>query len=108
MTGRFQKETRNVTDEYNPSLIAKVIPSVFFTSGCHVARRIDFRELVRDLFSLYKTRIWMQQLEPEMTQSVGTMQSTYSPQVHVMSMSNGSQSDEHLDMRMGMGGGPMI
>ena len=25
--------------------------------------QIDFRELVRDLFSMYKTRIWMQQLE---------------------------------------------
>jgi len=25
--------------------------------------RIDFRELVRDLFSMYKTRIWMQQLD---------------------------------------------
>ncbi|KAG5191171.1 PSP1 C-terminal conserved region-domain-containing protein, partial [Tribonema minus] len=26
--------------------------------------RIDFRELVRDLFALYKTRIWMQQVDP--------------------------------------------
>ena len=26
-------------------------------------RRIDFRELVRDLFALYKTRIWLQQIE---------------------------------------------
>ena len=26
-------------------------------------RRIDFRELVRDLFSVYKTRIWLQQME---------------------------------------------
>jgi PSP1 C-terminal conserved region len=25
--------------------------------------RVDFRELVRDLFSIYKTRIWMQQLD---------------------------------------------
>merc|ERR1719296_614460 len=25
--------------------------------------RIDFRELVRDLFSIYKTRIWMEQLD---------------------------------------------
>ncbi|CAB9517051.1 PSP1 domain protein [Seminavis robusta] len=29
--------------------------------------RIDFRELVRDLFSMYKTRIWMQQLDKNMT-----------------------------------------
>ena len=26
-------------------------------------RRIDFRELVSELFSLYKTRIWMQQVD---------------------------------------------
>lgn len=26
-------------------------------------RRVDFRELVRDLFSLFKTRIWMQKLD---------------------------------------------
>jgi len=25
--------------------------------------RVDFRELVRDLFSIYKTRIWMQHLD---------------------------------------------
>lgn len=29
------------------------------------AGRIDFRELVRDLFSIYKTRIWMQQIDKE-------------------------------------------
>jgi hypothetical protein len=28
----------------------------------HADGRIDFRELVRDLFALYKTRIWMQQV----------------------------------------------
>ena len=27
--------------------------------------RIDFRELVRDLFSIYKTRIWMQQVNKD-------------------------------------------
>ena len=31
----------------------------FFEAEC----RIDFRDLVRDLFSIYKTRIWMQQLD---------------------------------------------
>lgn len=47
----------------------------------HNSRRIDFRELVRDLFSLYKTRIWMQQLEPETNPSGAPMQqSSYSPQ----------------------------
>jgi len=35
--------------------------------------RIDFRELVRDLFSTYKTRIWMQQLDKD---SNGTSGST--------------------------------
>ena len=29
-----------------------------------LSRRIDFREFVRDLFGLYKTRIWMQQVDP--------------------------------------------
>jgi hypothetical protein len=29
--------------------------------------RVDFRELVRDLFSMYKTRIWMQQLDKTAT-----------------------------------------
>ncbi|RHY23214.1 hypothetical protein DYB32_009274 [Aphanomyces invadans] len=28
-------------------------------------RRIDFRELVRDLFAIYKTRIWLQQVVPK-------------------------------------------
>ena len=35
----------------------------FFEAEC----RIDFRELVRDLFSMYKTRIWMQQLDKNIT-----------------------------------------
>lgn len=33
----------------------------FFEAG----GRIDFRELVRDLFSIYKTRIWMQQVNKD-------------------------------------------
>lgn len=33
--------------------------------------RIDFRELVRDLFSMYKTRIWMQQLDKNNCSTVG-------------------------------------
>lgn len=33
--------------------------------------RIDFRELVRDLFSMYKTRIWMQQLDKNGTGHTG-------------------------------------
>jgi hypothetical protein len=35
----------------------------FFTAD----GRVDFRELVRDLFSMYKTRIWMQQLDKTTT-----------------------------------------
>jgi PSP1 C-terminal conserved region len=31
--------------------------------------RVDFRELVRDLFSMYKTRIWMQQLDKNTSSS---------------------------------------
>jgi cell fate regulator YaaT (PSP1 superfamily) len=31
--------------------------------------RVDFRELVRDLFSMYKTRIWMQQLDKNTSMS---------------------------------------
>lgn len=34
--------------------------------------RVDFRELVRDLFSIYKTRIWMQQLDKSATTAGGT------------------------------------
>lgn len=33
--------------------------------------RIDFRELVRDLFSMYKTRIWMQQLDKHNCSTAG-------------------------------------
>jgi hypothetical protein len=33
-------------------------------------RRIDFRELVSELFSLYKTRIWMQQVDISTVSSV--------------------------------------
>lgn len=33
--------------------------------------RVDFRELVRDLFSMYKTRIWMQQLDKNVTTAGG-------------------------------------
>jgi len=34
--------------------------------------RVDFRELVRDLFSMYKTRIWMQQLDKTTSSSCPT------------------------------------
>lgn len=36
-------------------------------------RRVDFREFVRDLFAVYKTRIWMQQASPsDVIDSVGS------------------------------------
>lgn len=35
--------------------------------------RVDFRELVRDLFSMYKTRIWMQQLDKNTSTSAQAM-----------------------------------
>lgn len=35
--------------------------------------RVDFRELVRDLFSMYKTRIWMQQLDKNTSTSAPAM-----------------------------------
>jgi cell fate regulator YaaT (PSP1 superfamily) len=51
--------------------------------------RIDFRELVRDLFSMYKTRIWMQQLDktPALTTAGGIEYGT-SPPEHIESMEN--------------------
>ncbi|KAF9083963.1 hypothetical protein BGX23_010949 [Mortierella sp. AD031] len=43
-------------------------------------RRIDFRELVRDLFKMYKTRIWMYALSPSMASaSNSALQSTSPP-----------------------------
>ena len=35
--------------------------------------RVDFRELVRDLFSMYKTRIWMQQIDKSTASSAMAM-----------------------------------
>jgi hypothetical protein len=42
--------------------------------------RVDFRELVRDLFSIYKTRIWMQQLDKN---TASTCQAAMNPSVQV-------------------------
>jgi hypothetical protein len=43
--------------------------------------RIDFRELVRDLFSIYKTRIWMQQLDKSTSATCPTAATTPQPLV---------------------------
>jgi cell fate regulator YaaT (PSP1 superfamily) len=42
--------------------------------------RVDFRELVRDLFSIYKTRIWMQQLDKN---TASACQAAVNPSVQV-------------------------
>ncbi|KAF9147483.1 hypothetical protein BG015_010886 [Linnemannia schmuckeri] len=39
----------------------------------HADHRIDFRELVRDLFKIYKTRIWMYAVNPTMSSSAAPM-----------------------------------
>ena len=48
--------------------------------------RVDFRELVRDLFSMYKTRIWMQQLDKNTS---GSNQAIMAPQTANMQMDFG-------------------
>ncbi|KAI1315133.1 hypothetical protein EDD11_001280 [Mortierella claussenii] len=42
-------------------------------------RRIDFRELVRDLFKIYKTRIWMYAVSPSMAQASAAALRSSSP-----------------------------
>jgi hypothetical protein len=49
--------------------------------------RVDFRELVRDLFSMYKTRIWMQQLDKNTSMS---NQAIVAPQAATMQMDYGT------------------
>jgi hypothetical protein len=49
--------------------------------------RVDFRELVRDLFSMYKTRIWMQQLDKNTSMS---NQAIVAPQAASMQMDYGT------------------
>jgi cell fate regulator YaaT (PSP1 superfamily) len=41
--------------------------------------RVDFRELVRDLFSIYKTRIWMQQLDKNASSGTQPVSRGHSP-----------------------------
>lgn len=67
--------------------------------------RVDFRELVRDLFSMYKTRIWMQQLDkstgsscpaaPEELQSVVMDYGTpiIAPESEYSEFANGTSGD---------------
>ncbi|KAG0060274.1 hypothetical protein BGZ89_012406 [Linnemannia elongata] len=45
----------------------------------HADHRIDFRELVRDLFKIYKTRIWMYAVNPTMSSSTAPMSPLQAP-----------------------------
>ncbi|KAG0311179.1 hypothetical protein BGZ97_012020 [Linnemannia gamsii] len=45
----------------------------------HADHRIDFRELVRDLFKIYKTRIWMYAVNPTTTSSTAPMSPSQAP-----------------------------
>ncbi|KAF8936857.1 hypothetical protein BGZ47_009298 [Haplosporangium gracile] len=45
----------------------------------HADHRIDFRELVRDLFKIYKTRIWMYAVNPTMSSSAAPMSPLQAP-----------------------------
>lgn len=45
--------------------------------------RVDFRELVRDLFSMYKTRIWMQQIDKNTSTAAQAMMSPPSKDLQV-------------------------
>jgi PSP1 C-terminal conserved region len=49
--------------------------------------RVDFRELVRDLFSMYKTRIWMQQLDKN---TANASQAMISPHPSALQMDYGT------------------
>lgn len=49
--------------------------------------RVDFRELVRDLFSMYKTRIWMQQLDKN---TANPSQAMISPHPSTLQMDYGT------------------
>ncbi|CAM9399169.1 unnamed protein product [Chrysoparadoxa australica] len=59
----------------------------------HAEGRVDFRELVRDLFALYKTRIWMQQVEPSHLQASAR---SYDGSSHISSL--GMQPPGMVDM----------
>ncbi|KAF9910545.1 hypothetical protein EC991_006363, partial [Linnemannia zychae] len=60
-------------------------------------RRIDFRELVRDLFKMYKTRIWMYALSPSMANnsSAGLQSSSPPPTPHAHQHHNHQQQRHH-------------
>lgn len=45
--------------------------------------RVDFRELVRDLFSIYKTRIWMQQLDKNTSTSAQAIICPQTANMHI-------------------------
>ncbi|KAH8827779.1 PSP1 C-terminal conserved region-domain-containing protein [Flagelloscypha sp. PMI_526] len=57
-------------------------------------KRIDFRELVRELFRLYKTRIWMAALQaPAIPPNLATPDSVH---VHAQSLSGDDHAQDHI------------
>ncbi len=69
----------------------------FFEASC----RVDFRELVRDLFSIYKTRIWMQQIDKVPGSHVPIPTSTESN--HVYGINNDTSQSNPYSNLMGSG-----
>lgn len=67
--------------------------------------RVDFRELVRDLFSMYKTRIWMQQLDKSSAATCPT--APEEPQAVVMDYGTPiiAPASEYSDYATGTSGG---
>ncbi|KAG0347045.1 hypothetical protein BG005_000402 [Podila minutissima] len=69
-------------------------------------RRIDFRELVRDLFKIYKTRIWMYAVNPLMSSGISTSgpsASNSSLTSHNTSGHSGSDATSPLGLSRGCG-----
>jgi len=74
----------------------------FFEANC----RVDFRELVRDLFSIYKTRIWMQQIDkvPGSPLPLGSMTSGSTknlPTYGIDSVASNNSNSSNRDGRFG-------
>lgn len=64
------------------SVLGMFVMIAYICTCMHVfCRRVDFRDLVRDLFALYKTRIWMAQVdssfEPNLDASMALLTGQY-------------------------------
>lgn len=62
LDAEFQFDRQKLTIVFKASGYVSSPTSDLLTMGVF-GRRIDFRELVRDLYSVYETRIWMSQIE---------------------------------------------